>query len=109
MINFGNIAEPKKNAAVPATIVDIYAKTVVPKSTLPEFLPRVAIPGTMNAIIISGITNDKKLPNNALKVEKILTGKVIFVLLQTSPNPIPSINAKKIRFIKDKFFKIMPP
>ena len=64
---------------------------------------------TIKAIIISGITNDKKLPNNELKVEKILTGKVIFVLLQTSPNPIPSINAKKIRFIKDKFFKIMPP
>ena len=40
VINFGKIADPKKNAAVPAIIVDIYAKTVVPKRTLPEFLPR---------------------------------------------------------------------
>lgn len=63
----------------------------------------------MNAIIINGIINDKKLPNNALNVENILTGNTIFAFLQTSPNPIPNISAKKIRLIKDKFFKFMPP
>lgn len=63
----------------------------------------------MNAIIINGITKDKKFPNNELKVESIFTGKIMLVLLQINPIKIPTTNAKKIRLIKDKFFKNAPP
>ena len=103
-INFGKTADPRKNAAVPAIIVEIYAKAVVPKRTLPEFLPSVAIPGTINAIIISGITNERKLPKRELNVDNIRTGNVILVDLHISPRPIPSTSAKKIRFINENCF-----
>ncbi|GAA0078448.1 hypothetical protein UT300005_28270 [Clostridium sp. CTA-5] len=78
-------------------------------NTLPELLPNDAIPGTINAIIINGITNDKKLENNELKVANILIGNKMLVCLQTNPNTIPNIRNKKIRLINEKFFNFKFP
>ncbi|CAG9702231.1 hypothetical protein CNEO4_80009 [Clostridium neonatale] len=82
----------------------MYAKIVVPINAFPDFFPRVAIPGTMKAIIIKGITNDKKFPNRELNVERTLMGKVISICLQASPKIIPKIKAKNIRLINEKLF-----
>ena len=73
-IRLGNIPAPTKYAANPAANVEIYATIVVIISPFPDLLPNDAIPGTINPIIIKGITNDKKFPNKLLKVANIFTG-----------------------------------
>ena len=54
-----------------------------------DFLPKVAIPGTINPIIINGITKDKKLPKILLKVTANLTGHKTPILLHPNPKITP--------------------
>ena len=104
LIKLGRIVAPAKYANNPATIVETYAMIVVINNPLPDFLPKVAIPGTINPIIINGMTKDKKLPKMLLKVTANLTGHKRPILLHPNPKIIPKNKQTNILEIKDIFF-----
>ena len=57
----------------------------------------------------NGIINDKKLPNNPLKVASNFTGIWILFAPHNNPTPIPNTKHKNILVIKDNFFIKSPP
>lgn len=60
-------------------IVDAYDITAVSPNNLPAPLFNLAIPVTTYPIIISGMKNDRKLPNIVLKVLKILIKLRVYI------------------------------
>lgn len=74
-------------------------------SNLPEPFPSLAIPGTINPIIMKGTINPKKALKILLKVAIISTT----ILGTTSPNKTPDTIAITIRGNNPNLFILCPP
>ena len=67
----GNIADTLRNVKTPEKTVQPKAIKAVINNSFPAPLPRSPIAGVTSPNMIRGMENDRKLPNNELKVTKI--------------------------------------